>query len=106
MSVTSNTVYTKNGATFATAQDAWDNKNSLFTPHLQQSLNDCFAQMLVNGVLLEPVSAAWNQDTFELTISKVTTSVEAYDAAISFNIEQVSVGAENAGWTFVRKFIC
>ena len=105
MSLTLHAVYTKNDTVFATAQEAWANKNSLCSPELQQSIDSCFAQLLSDGLLLEPVSATWDQATSELTIVKVvSSSVEAYDAAITFDTTQLLAASSNAGWTLVRTF--
>lgn len=101
MSVTHSANYTKTGATFATAQDAWDDKNSLYIPGLQQSVDDCFAQMLLDGVLIQPVYPVWDQATFTLTIVKVVSSVAAYNAAVTFDVQAVVDGAAAAGWTFI-----
>ena len=104
MSITCNTVHTKNGAIFATAQDAWADKNSLYTPELRQSVHDCFVQMISDGIMLEAAYPVWNQDTFELTIVKVVSSAEAYNAAITFDTAELKSLADNAGWVFVRNF--
>ena len=101
MSVTNNAVYSKDGAVFATAEDAWADKNSLYSPALTQSVNDCYAQMLLDGVLLQPVYPTWDQATFQLTIVKVVSSVEAYNAAVTFNKAEVVADAVAAGWTYV-----
>ena len=102
MSVTNSAVYTKDGAVFATAQEAWDDKNSLYGPGLQQAVDDCFAQMLLDGVLLEPVYPTWDQATYTLTIVKHVSSIEAYNAAVTFNVQAVVADAAAAGWTFIR----
>lgn len=101
MSVTNNAVYSKDGAVFATAQEAWDDKNSLYSPELKASVDDCYAQMLLDGVLLEPVYPLWDQATFQLTIVKVVSSVAAYNAAVTFNKAEVVADAVAAGWTYV-----
>jgi len=99
MSVNNNAVYLKNGATFATGDDAYANKNSLYSPELQTSVDNCYAQMLADGILLEPVNPTWNQATFTLTIVKIVSSVQAYNNAITFNVLETVTDAEAAGWT-------
>jgi len=102
MSVNNNVVYTKDGATFASGAEAYADKNSLYSPELQSAVSDCYAQMLTDGILLEPVSQNWDQATYTLTVIKVVTSVEAYKAAITFNIAETVVDAAAAGWTYIR----
>lgn len=101
MSVTNNAVYLKAGANFGSGGDAWADKNSLYTPELKASIEACYTQMLADGVLLEPVYATWDQDTFHLTIVKVVSSVAAYNAAVTFNVSEVVADATAAGWTYV-----
>jgi hypothetical protein len=101
MSVNYNSVYTKNGATFADGEAAKANKNSLFSAELTQSCEDCYATMLANGVLLAPVSFVWDQATYTLTVVKLVTSVADYQAAQTFNGPQCVTLAEEAGWTYV-----
>lgn len=101
MSINNNAVYTKNGAVFATAQEAWADKNSLYSPGLKESVDTCFAQMLADGVLLEPIYPLWEQATFTLTIVKVISSYQAYAAAVTFDKAQLVAAAAAAGWTFL-----
>jgi hypothetical protein len=101
MSVNYNAVYTKVGATFADGEAAKANKNSLFPAELTQACEECYATMLVNGVLLEPVSFVWNQATYTLTVVKVVSSIAAYQAAQTFNGPECISLAEEAGWTYV-----
>ena len=99
MSVNHNAVYTKNGATFASGDEAYANKNSLYSPELQASVNACYAQMLADGILLEPISKIWNQDTFQLTIVKVVSLIKNYNAAINFDVIATIEAAQQTGWT-------
>ena len=101
MSVNANAQYTKIGATFASGDEAYADKSSLYGPELTASVADCYATMLTNGVLLEPVSYTWDQATELLTVVKVVTSVEAYKAAVTFDTAAVATASTEAGWTFV-----
>jgi hypothetical protein len=101
MSATYNAVYTKPGATFADVLEAKANKNSLFPAELTQACEDCYATMLANGVLLEPVSLMWNQTTHTLTVVKRVSSIAAYQAAVTFDGPRCIALAEEAGWTLV-----
>ena len=101
MSVYRNAVYTQNGSTFADGSSAHANKNQFFSAELTQSCDDCYATMLADGVLLEPVSYTWDQGTYTLTVVKLVTSKAAYDAAVTFNSPECIALAEQAGWIFI-----
>lgn len=101
MSVNYNAIYTKVGATFATAADALADKNSLYGTELTQSVQDCYAQMTTNGILLAPITPLWDQATFTLTVVKLVSSVEAYLAAATFDGPAVIAAAGTAGWAYI-----
>ena len=99
MSVYNNAIYSKNGAIFANGAEAYAEKNSLYSPELQTSVDNCYAQMLADGILLEPVNPTWDQATFTLTNVKLVSSTSAYTNAITFNPFETVAKAEAAGWT-------
>ena len=101
MSVNFNSVYTKNGATFADGAAAHADKTSLYVPGLIQAVADCYATMFADGVLLQPVSYVWDQGTFTLTVVKLVTSRDAYRAAVTFDAQQCITDSAAAGWTFI-----
>jgi hypothetical protein len=101
MSDNRNVTYTKVGAIFADAEAAKTDKNSLFSAELTQACDDCFNTMLANGVLLEPVSYLWDQDTYTLTVVKLVSSGSAYQAAVTFDVAETIRAAVSAGWTLV-----
>ena len=101
MSTNANAKYTKPGATFSTGADAYADKASLYGAELTSTVEDCYATMLADGVLLEPISYTWDQATEMLTVVKVVLSVEAYYAAVTFNNAAVISASAAAGWTFV-----
>jgi hypothetical protein len=101
MSVNHNSVYTKNGVTFADGAAAKADKNSLYSAELTQAVTDCYATMLTDGILLEPVSYVWDQSTFTLTVTKLVTSAEAYQAAVTFDSSACIADSAAAGWAFV-----
>ena len=94
--------YTKLGATFADGAAAYANKNSLFPEALKESVANCYASMLANGILLEPVSFDWDQETSTLSVNKLISSTEDYLAAITFSVPAVLQGAAEAGWTLIQ----
>jgi len=95
--------YTKVGATFASASEAYANKNSLYSPELAAAVDACYAKMLADGVLLEPVSYTWDQSTSTLTVRKIVTSKADYNAALTFDGNLAVTRATEAGWTLVPK---
>jgi hypothetical protein len=101
MSILRITRYTKPGATFANGNEAHADKNSLYTPELQESVDNCYATMLANGVLLEPLSFDWDQETSTLSVNKLVSSQADYLAAITFDAVAVVEAAADAGWTII-----
>ena len=101
MSVTFSAKYTKNEATFASGVAAYADKNSLYSPELVQQVEDCYAQMITDGVLLAPVDPVWDQETFTLTINKLVTSVDDYEDAITFDVAACVAASNEAGWVTV-----
>jgi hypothetical protein len=102
MSQTQNATYTKNGATFSNANEEYADKNSLYGPELSQQVDDCYAQMVTDGVLLEPVGYEWDQATYTLTVLKVISSPAAYTQALTFDTNTCLAASQSAGWTFVQ----
>jgi hypothetical protein len=100
MSVTTNAVYSKPGATFASGAEAYANKNSLYGTELTNSVEACYNNMLSQGILLEPIGLQWDQTTETLTVVKVVSSVEAYQAAVTFDSQLCVTKSQEAGWTF------
>ena len=93
--------YTKPGATYASGTEAHDDKISLYGAELNASISDCYAKMLTDGVLLEPVSYTWDQATEILTVTKVVSTAEAYKAAETFDVDALLVASLSGGWTLV-----
>ena len=101
MSENQNANYTKNGATFANATEAYADKNSLYGPELTQQVDNCYAQMLTDGVLLEPVGHEWDQATYTLTVVRLVSSAADYGNALTFDPAVCTSASQSAGWTFI-----
>jgi hypothetical protein len=101
MSITIKDTYQKLGAVFADGAAAQADKNSLFSAELLESVENSYATMLDTGVLLEPVSYVWNQETQILEITKVVSSIEEYTAAKTFDGPTVINLGSLAGWTYI-----
>ena len=93
--------YEKIGAVFASGELAKDNKNSLFSPELQNSCNVSNNNALAEGILLEPIYHVWVQDTFTLDVCKLVTSKDAYETAKTFSGPATIAAAAEAGWTYL-----
>jgi hypothetical protein len=93
--------YTKEGATFASGAEAYESKNLLYGPELTAAVDACYAKMLADGVLLEPITYSWDQGTTTLTVTKIISSKEAYTAAITFDTALAVQRSAEAGWVFV-----
>lgn len=105
MPITIEEFYQKPGAVFSDGQAAQADKNSLFSPELRSAVESCYANMLANNILLEPVSYSWNQGTHTLHITKVVSSIEDYTAAKTFNGPAAIQAASNAGWVYLPRQI-
>ena len=93
--------YEKHNAIFANAAEAYDDKNSLFTPELSQSVVDSNDAAIAAGILLEAIYPEWDQATFTLDVCKLTSSAAEYhDTRTSPTALCVDLAAE-AGWTFL-----
>lgn len=101
MSYNDSAVYQKNGAVFANAEEAYADKNSLYGPELSAEVDACYATMLANGILLEPVSYVWDPVAFTLTVKKIVLSREAYSAAVTFDPQACRSLSGQAGWTLL-----
>ena len=93
--------YEKFGATFASGTEAHDDKNSLYTPEFSASVNDCYSNMLTNGILLEAVYSTWDQETFTVSVCKNVISEEAYNENRTFDGSTAVAFAQEAGWTWL-----
>jgi hypothetical protein len=101
MSLDDSARYTKVGATFASAAEAYANKNSLYGAELTAAVDACYAKMLADGVLLEPVTYNWDQSTSTLTVRKIVASKAEYNAAITFDGGLCVTRSTEAGWTLI-----
>lgn len=94
-------IYQKSGATFSSAEEAYQNKNSLYSTELTESIDQCHAQMLTDNILLEPTSYAWDQEAKRLTIRRVLSNVESFESARTYDLDLASEKVIAAGWEFI-----
>ena len=97
--------YEKIGAVFANGDLAHANKNSMFSPELQESCDQSNNNALANGILLEPLYYVWTQDTFILDVCKLVTSRSAYETTKTFNSEESLQDSADAGWTYLGTLV-
>ena len=90
--------WVKVGATFADADLAHANKNAGFPAALSASIDACFAAMVTNGVLLEPISRAWHQETYTLSVRRIVTTDQAFAEAITYDTDETVRLSLEAGW--------
>ena len=93
--------YEKPGATFADGNAAWADKNSMYSAELTASVYESHNNALANGILLDPLHAEWDQDTFTISICKHVTSFDAYLDSRTFDPVAVRSAAADAGWTYL-----
>jgi hypothetical protein len=97
--------YEKFGATFASGTEAHGDKNSLYPPEFSASVNDCYSNMLTDGILLEAVYFTWDQDTFTVSVCKPVISSESYFENATFDSPAAIAFAQEAGWTWLGNII-
>jgi hypothetical protein len=91
--------YEKHNAIFANAEEARADKDSLFSPELNESITESNNAALAAGILLEPTYPEWNQETFTLSICKLTSSAAEFESTRTYNTDLVVELAADAGWT-------
>lgn len=101
MPVTQVVVYQKSGATFSSAEEAYQDKNSLYSAELTESIEQCHAEMVANNILLGPTTYAWDQATEQLTIQRTISDLEAFQAARTYDVAAVTDNSAQAGWIFI-----
>lgn len=101
MPVTQTVVYQKSGATFSSGLEAYQDKNSLYSAELTESINQCHAEMLTNNILLGPTTYAWDQATEQLTIQRAISDLEAFQVARTYDVTAVTDKSVQAGWVFI-----
>jgi hypothetical protein len=102
MSQDISSIYVKLGASFANGVAAYADKNRLYPPELTQQVNNCYSEMLLEGILLQPVTYVWDQEDSTLTVVKIVENSLLYGEAVTFDSAEVSNYSKQAGWTFVR----
>lgn len=95
--------YEKLGATFATAEEALTDKNSMFTPDLLETAN--YEQLAELGIYLQPPYPEWDPESFTLSVCKLVSSEAEYDANRTFNKTESVQEAELAGWTWLGRIV-
>lgn len=95
--------YQKDGAVFASAEEAFADQQSTFSPSLLATIN--YQQLLEDGIFLQPIYPEWDQETFILSICKLVTSVAEYEAARTINKSEVIIDAEQGGWVFAGRIV-
>lgn len=93
--------YHKQGAMFATAQDAFADKNSLFPAELKAAIAANYSTLLISSVLLEGPSHTWEPDTYILSVTKRVANTRDFYQGRTFNSTDILDLAEQAGWTFL-----
>lgn len=94
-----NAILRKPGAVFANADEANADRLSKYSPALLEAVDSMYADMLARGILLEPVSHEWDQETQTLTVVKKVSSKAAYrEACIAVPSAIMRAAAERAGW--------
>ena len=105
MSVTLSIVYQKPNATFATAEDAVADKNSLYPTELVDYIANVKTQLLSTNVMLAPESYSWDQANHRLSITRVVSSQAEYYNIVGPDANTSWANAapyiQQAGWNYL-----
>jgi cytosine/adenosine deaminase-related metal-dependent hydrolase len=101
MSVIIKAQYEKINATFSLATEAYADKQSLYSTELYDQVENCYREMLSQGILVSPVYPEWDPILFTLDVCKPATSLEAYQAAQTYSSPAVIQASVDAGWTYL-----
>jgi hypothetical protein len=101
MPVTQTVIYQKSGATFSSGLEAHQDKNSLYSAELKESIEQCHAQLLANNILLGPDTYTWDQATEQLTIQRVVSDGLEFGISRTYDINAITTKSAEAGWLFI-----
>lgn len=105
MSITAVTKYQKLGGTFASGEEAYADKNSMYTAEFSAAVDQWLADQLEAGILLEPTTVEWDADTHTLTITrKILNNMEEFSVGRP-SIDHALAKAEDSGWTLLGQEI-
>lgn len=90
--------YQKAGAEFATAADAYADRNAEMDATTIQSIDDANTALLNQGIMLSPPVHIWDSNTCILRIEKTVTSEQDYFNNLSVNLVKVLTEARINGW--------
>jgi hypothetical protein len=93
--------YEKLNATFTNGEDAWADKNSMYPPGLWDSVQESNNNALAAGILLEPLYPEWDQETFTISICKLTSSAAEYRSTKTYDNNLCISAAAEAGWIYL-----
>lgn len=110
MTTTITAVYNKAGATFASGEEAYADKNSTYSADAVTRISALKTQLLSQGILTVPESYTWDQTSGNLSISRIVSSTTSYYSAINHPTDGWTsntsgtpnlVFPHNTGWTFM-----
>lgn len=99
------TVFQKDGAVFANADEAFNDKNRLFSAELRQATRESTQAMMDQGILLKPIEYIWNQGNFTLTVIRTVSSHEEFLNLRAFDLKAAMDASRAAGWTVLSNTI-
>jgi len=95
--------YSKEGAEFATPEEAVADKNQLFSAELLAAVQTNYKNLWDTGILIG-ADNTWDQATFQLRLNYATTDVDALLAGLRAGLvgRQTITQSELAGWTYLN----
>jgi len=95
--------YSKEGAVFATPEEAVADKNRLFSAELLAAVQANYAKLWTDRVFTA-TDMTWDQEKFQLTLNYTVTDVDSLLAGLRANGvgSQAITQSELAGWTYLN----
>lgn len=83
---------------FGSAEDAYQDKNRLYTPEITAAIAAWHAAMINNGIMLQPLELAWNQADQTLSVIRTISNIDDYRESRTYDIDLLKQLAADAGW--------
>lgn len=83
---------------FGSAEDAYQDKNRLYTPEITAAIAAWHAAMINNGIMLQPIDLVWNQADQTLSVIRTISNIDDYQASQTHDLAAVKQLSTDAGW--------
>lgn len=85
-------------ANFASGEEAYQDKNRLYTPEVTAAIAAWHETMVNDGIMLQPLELVWNQADQSLSVIRTISDIDDYLASRTHDVEVVKQLSTDAGW--------